>query len=707
MYRHLWLIAPVCAALVATEQSLAQQPDQQPSVTFRSEVNYVEVHAIVTDEGGAFVRGLTIDDFEIYEAGRLQKPTVFSYIDLPVERPFTPFNAAEPIEPDVRETTRTFEGRIYVLVLDDLHTRFTRTRVVQDTAKEFIRNYFGANDLAAVVYTSGRQDAGQELTANRRLLLAAIDRHQGMKIGSASQERMGRHLSERGADLAVAMAEENFGIRSNEGIIAARATPDPLELERASNARRALGAIENVSKWLSDVQGRRKALLFFSEGIDYDVYKPFDRGGGAGIVSYARDAAGAAQRANVNVYAIDPRGLDTFGDLIEIRGNLDYPQLEFGPTAGAYRELLLSQESLITLADETGGLAVVRTNNVAEGLGRIVLDNSRYYLLGYLSDSGNWSNKFLKLDIRTKRPGLKVRARHGFMPPNPRDAAKALEAEVKTGATPALTAALSKPVPVGELPMRVTAASFRGADDNASVLISIEVDGAALRFLEDEGRFYETIEVSILAVDQKAKIRGGDNKTHTLKLLPETRDRVAKGGVRFLSRLELPPARYQIRIGAHATNSGAVSTVPFDLEVPDYAKETFSMSNAILSSPGAASLPTANPDPEFDTVLSGPPIATRRFSSSDTVASFVEVYERATSTPHAINFAATVQDATDARTVFSARDRRQVEASTMTVGHGFRTDIPLKDLRAGTYVLRLEATAGDKTARRDVLFDVR
>jgi VWFA-related protein len=707
MYRHLWLIALVCAALVATEPSLAQQPDQQPSVTFRSEVNYVEVHAIVTDEDGAFVRGLTIDDFEIYEAGRLQKPSVFSLIDLPVERPFTPLNAAEPIEPDVRETTRTFEGRIYVLVLDDLHTRFTRTRIVQDTAKQFIRKYFGANDLAAVVYTSGRQDAGQELTANRRMLLAAIDRYQGMKIGSASQERMGRHLSERGAELAVALAEDDFGIRSNEGVISARATPDPLELERASNARRSLGAIENVSKWLSDVQGRRKALLFFSEGIDYDVYKPFDRGGGAGIVSYARDAAGAAQRANVNVYAIDPRGLDTFGDLIDIRGNLDYPQLEFGPTAGAYRELLLSQESLITLADETGGLAVVRTNNVAEGLGRIVLDNSRYYLLGYLSDSGNWSNKFLKLDIRAKRPGLKVRARHGFMPPNPRDAAKALEAAVKTGATPALTAALSKPVPVGELPMRVTAASFRGADDNSSVLISLEIDGAALMFLEDEGRFYETIEVSILAADQKAKIRGGDNKTHTLKLLPETRDRVAESGVRFLSRLELPPARYQIRIGAHATNSGAVSTVPFDLEVPDYAKETFSMSNAILSSPGAASLPTANPDPEFDTVLSGPPIATRRFSSSDTVASFVEVYERATSTPHAINFAATVQDATDARTVFSARDRRQVEASTMTVGHGFRTDIPLQDFPAGTYVLRLEATAGDKTARRDVLFDVR
>ena len=50
------------------------------------------------------------------------------------------------------------------------------------------------------------------------------------------------------------------------------------------------------------------------------------------------------------------------------------------------------------------------------GLGRIVLDNSRYYLLGYYSDSTKWSrNRFLKIEVKMKRPGLRVRARgtHG------------------------------------------------------------------------------------------------------------------------------------------------------------------------------------------------------------------------------------------------------------------------------------------------------
>jgi hypothetical protein len=83
----------------------------------------------------------------------------------------------------------------------------------------------------------------------------------------------------------------------------------------------------------------------------------------------------------VNIYGIDPRGLDGFGDMIEISGRSDYPQLEFGSYRGFLHELRLSQESLIALSDQTGGLAVVNTGDVAGGLGRVVLDNSRYYLL--------------------------------------------------------------------------------------------------------------------------------------------------------------------------------------------------------------------------------------------------------------------------------------------------------------------------------------
>lgn len=702
------LTISICVAGAAAQQSPTQQgtAGQPPAVTFRTETNFVEVHAIVTDEKGAFVKDLTPEDFEVYEDGRLQKPAVFSLVDLPIERPFIPAGATEPIESDVRAATRTFDGRIYVFLLDDLHTNLTRSPLVRDAARRFIQQYLGANDLAAVVYTSGRGEAGQELTNNRRLLMAAIDRFQGRKLPSPGVEKLAVHL--RDSATSEALADDPQAIRTNEGLQRARDIRDPLDPERGLNARRTFDAIENVAKWMADVQGRRKALLLFSEGIDYDIYEPFNRGVGDSLVMDARQAIAAAQRANVNVYAVDPRGLSQFGELVDVNARSDYPQLEYGTFRGFLRELLLSQESLISLAEETGGLAVVNSGDVVGGLGRIVLDNSRYYLLGYYSDSTKWSGKFLKIDVRVKRPRVQVRARRGYLPPDPRAEAKAREADVKAGTSPALKAALSKPVPIGELSARVFAAPFKGTGRNASVLLALEIDGRSLKFQQREGRFTETIEVSIVAADAQAKVQGGDRQTFNLNLLPQTYERVSSTGVRLLSRLELPPARYQLRVGAYETSGGAIATVPYDLDVPDYSKLPFAMSGVLLTSSTADSLATANPDPLLKDVLPAPPVVTRRFRSTETLTAFAEVYDNSSPAPHTINVVTSVQDARDGRTVFNASDRRVIEASKRAAAHGFRTEIPLKGLSPGMYVLRVEAgsTANDQSARRDVLFEV-
>src|SRR6185503_12027352 len=122
------------------------QGDGGPSVTFRAETNFVEVHAIVTDRNGSFVRDLTADDFEIYEDGRLQKPAAFSVIDLPIERRATVTSGGEVVEPDIRVASRTFAGRIYIFLLDDLHTSVTRGQLVKDTARRFVERYLGADD---------------------------------------------------------------------------------------------------------------------------------------------------------------------------------------------------------------------------------------------------------------------------------------------------------------------------------------------------------------------------------------------------------------------------------------------------------------------------------------------------------------------------------------------------------------------------------
>ena len=705
MRRYAFLLpaALLCAAIVSAQQT----PAQQPSVTFRTETNFVEVHAIVTDQKGAFVKDLTREDFEVYEDGRLQSPTVFSLVDVPLEKPFLPLNASVPIEPDVRATTRTFDGRIYILLLDDLHTNVTRTNNVREVAKKFINEYLGVNDLAAVVYTSGRQESGQELTNNRRLLNAAIDRFQGQKLPSAGAEKLALHRQQIASQEG--LSDETQEIRTPEGLQQARSIRDPFDMERAANARRSMDAIQNVARWMADVQGRRKALLFFSEGFDYDIYQPFfiNRQSDL-IITEAREAVAAAQRANVNVYGIDPRGMSQFGEMMEISSRSDYPQLDYGTFRGQLRELLLAQESLISLSDETGGIPIVNSGDLAGGLARIVLDNSRYYLLGYYSDSTKWSrNRFLKIEVKVKRPGLQIRSRKGYLPPDTRAIARTAEADLKNGTTPALRAALNKPVPIGDLPFRAFAAPLRAADNKGQVLVAVEIDGPGLRYVEKDGRFVESVEVSIVAADQRAKVQGGDRQTFNLNLMPETRERVNRAGVRLISQVALPPGRYQIRIGAHEATGGAVGTLPYDLEIPDYAKTPFSLSGVFLTSSSAGAYATGSTETDWNGLLPSPPVATRVFGPSDTITWFTEVYDNSSDAAHGITFTSTIQDAADGRTIVQSRDTRVVQRRGQ--GHGFTTDYALRDLKPGTYVLRVEAasTLGGQMAQRDLLFEVK
>src|SRR4029434_5670966 len=103
--------------------------------------------------------------------------------------------------------------------------------------------------------------------------------------------------------------------------------------------------------------------------------------------------------------------------------------------------------------------------------------------------------------------------------------------------SPALKAALSKPVPIGDLPLRLFAAAFKGAGSNGSLFLALEIDGGSLKFDERDGRFNEKIEVSIVAADQRTRVQGGDRQEFNMSLQPATRERIGRTGVRLLSRL--------------------------------------------------------------------------------------------------------------------------------------------------------------------------
>src|SRR5688572_3208325 len=138
----------VAAVAQAPPQPPAQpRPSSQPPVTFRVEVNYVEIDASVTDAQGNFVRTLTKDDFQILEDGKPQTVSAFSMVDIPIERVDPPLFAKAPIPADVATNRTPFEGRVFVLVLDDLNTRSNRTLRTRAAARQFVERFVGANDI--------------------------------------------------------------------------------------------------------------------------------------------------------------------------------------------------------------------------------------------------------------------------------------------------------------------------------------------------------------------------------------------------------------------------------------------------------------------------------------------------------------------------------------------------------------------------------
>src|SRR5215204_5511326 len=132
---HLLLAVCLLAAVAArpaAQQAASGQPNaaDQPSVTFRVEINYVEVDAAVFDRQRRFVNDLTRDDFQVLEEGQPQDISAFTLVNIPIEKPDQPLFTRQPVEPDVASNAKPFEGRVYVIVLDDLQTAAFRSGLV-------------------------------------------------------------------------------------------------------------------------------------------------------------------------------------------------------------------------------------------------------------------------------------------------------------------------------------------------------------------------------------------------------------------------------------------------------------------------------------------------------------------------------------------------------------------------------------------------
>jgi VWFA-related protein len=635
-----------CLAL-APPALMGQAPASQPQLpTFRAEGRAIEVDVYVTDPQGRFVRGLARDDFEILEDDQPQEINAFTFVDVPIES-----SSAQKGHRDTRAavdsdvTTNVTTGRIYVLLLDTwgvsvsggaIVSRSEMFRFTQRVALRFVDEVLGASDMMAVVHVQDSRSDAQAFTSNKGLLRAAINR---LKPDVDSDQ------PGNGCD--------------------------------ALRLRNSYEMLEAVSERLGAMTGRRKAILWVNGRVPFD---PSDRdecglaaAAASSLVFMQRDAMRAATRHNVAIYPIDSLGL-----------NAD-PVRSGEP--GRLR--LLRQAALRGIAEDTGGDAILNTNNFSPAFERIVQAHSTYYLLGYRPAKDHRDGQFHSITVRVRRPNVTVRARKGYGAPEP---GASLEARLLPGVSAAAGEMLVKSLPSSGLGLKLFLAPFRGSGRDGSVLLGADVSG-----LSRAGTAEPRVEISYVAIDAQGATRVAPPKTLPLNL-PDLAD---GGSVAYVDRLALPPGRYEVRIAVHQ-NGGATGSIVAHVEVPDFTRGPLAMSGVVLVAPEEAAQSVL----VGDTTLKGTPAATsttrRRFARSETITALTEVYSDPKTPVEGVVMTVTILNAQGAKVRTETPARSNAEPGRA----GYTVRLPLADLAPGDYVLAMEAKAARRTAARQVPFSV-
>jgi VWFA-related protein len=408
------ILAGLTAALSA--QAPAAPTPAQQSPTFRVQVDLVTTDVLVRDDRGNFVPDLRKDDFEVYEDGVIQDISSMTVVTggrvtnalLPPPPP--------PPEGIILPSTRPrndVSGRIFVFFVDDQHLQFHNTGRVRELFQKISKELLHEGDMWGMV-SSGPSSISIQMTYDKNRLQEAIKKMTGNELkpddiingpsgpGGPSEIRYRAHV-------AFSTVEET--LKNLEGVHNRRKAlvyvSDGYDFTPFQNSR--LGLMDPSSPFAQNQnqasQNAAAAQQAQSNGTDapdptrdLDGRKQNEEFADADLARELWDLTRTANRANVTIYTLDPRGL--VGPLSDIDDNVDPQQWsEF---------VRKSQDSLRVLAEETGGIAVVNQNDFGKALKRIDAETGDYYVLGFYSKNPDPLRKNRRLEIKVKRPSMNL-----------------------------------------------------------------------------------------------------------------------------------------------------------------------------------------------------------------------------------------------------------------------------------------------------------
>ena len=578
--KRLFIGALLVTALVPIGPSAQQQPPpppasgvpapvQAPGGVFRSRREIVTVDAIVRDKSGAIVRGLTADDFEIREDGRPQQVLNFSFEEIKDKAPATIETAdlLAGVEAKLQEQTRSptsaaaaaaapadvptsdsMAGRRLITLLFDVSSmQPDDVQRAVDSAQKYVSEKMSNADMVSVVTVSSSLNVLTDFTADRGKVAKALT-----TLGFAEGTAVAA------PDASTAATDEAAAAAADD------AASDTSDLDMFNNDIR-LRALKTVADTLAPIE-QKKAIIYFSAGLQ--------RSGQDNQVEL-RAAINAAVRGHVAFYTIDTRGLQAVvpgGDARQASGRGNAMFSGRG-VAQQFDTLNASQDTLTSLAADTGGRAFTDTNDFGEAFARVQSDMSAYYLLAYSTSNPTHDGRYRRIEVRVKRSGFKVESRSGYYAD--RDFTHTSRGDRETQLQDQLFSAVS----ATDLPVLVTSGFFRVSTDKYYVPLALAVPGYAVPVANETDK----VSLDVLGMVRDEQGRPLGRFRETLQLPPGTGKTLAGKQVLYQSGVTLPPGRFSVKAVVRENASGLMGTYESAITVPELKKEPLKISSVVVS----------------------------------------------------------------------------------------------------------------------------
>jgi VWFA-related protein len=560
-----FLAAALSASLAlstVTAQTASQQPeaskDQKGLYRFRVETELVLVNVVVRDKQGNFITGLTKDDFTLLEDGKPQRVSSFDFENLDT----TPLAAASgPSQQNVTEQPSPAKPvlsrkdaeealsnkRVIVLFFDLSSMEPDQLQRAVEAARKYVQTKMTAADMIAIISLASSLRLDQDFTGDRARLLRVLNRFsraegQGMDNGATGD-----------AD----------GIEETGNAY----TPDETEYNQF-NTDRKLQALQSICQVLARFN-QKKSVIYFSSGMTQ-----------TGIENEAalRAAINTAVKANVAIYTLDARGLEAMppggsAQSASLRGTAMYSG---AAVQNALEANFASQETLTTLAADTGGKAFLDSNDLGQVFDRVQRDSSVYYVLGFKSNNALKDGKYRRIQVKLNRPAVSLEFRKGYYAPKDFQHFNAEDKEQQ------IQEEMASELSSTDVALYMAASYFRLDDRKFYVPVSLVVPGSQIPFTKGGDKDKASLDVAGEVLDELHRPVGSVRET--VKLSLDASQEVRRKNVQYNTGFVLTAGKYRFKFVVRENQTGRIGSFETEFTVPDIRKAPLKISSVVLAS---------------------------------------------------------------------------------------------------------------------------